>query len=94
MGNEYGSAVGQSIRTGAKQKNYQGVPLYVAVVRDGCKLIHYLDRESGEEFYDLKSDPEELKNLIKDPAQSAKIAELRTVLVAECKRTEAPFEIQ
>jgi arylsulfatase A-like enzyme len=69
-------------------------PAYVAVVQDGFKFIHYLLREHGEELYDLGADPDELRNLIADPAQSERINKLRAALVAECKRTEAPFELQ
>jgi len=91
MGNEYGATVTHTIVTGGTQDNYQGVPLYTAVVRDSFKLIHYLDRASGEEFYDLKHDPEELKNLIHDPAQADRILALRKEMKAELMRTEAGF---
>ena len=91
MGNEYGSTTTRTIATGAKQKNYQNVPLYAAVVRDGFKLIRYLAYESCEEFYDLKKDPEELKNLIADPAHAERIAALRTEMKSELTRTEAGF---
>ncbi len=91
MGNEYGSETTRTITTGRAQKNYQNVPLYTAVVRDGFKLIHYLAYESGEEFYDLKKDPEELHNAITDPAHAARIAALRTEMKAELARTEAGF---
>ena len=49
---------------------------------------------AGEELYDLDADPAELNNLIRDPAQSARIEKLRAALIAECKRTDAPFELQ
>jgi hypothetical protein len=60
-------------------------------VQDKFKFIHYLDGKSGEELYDLKNDPEELKNLISDPAHTERIAKLREVMKAELKRTEAGF---
>ncbi len=91
MGNQYGAEATQTILTGAAQKNYQGVPLYTAVVRDGFKLIAYLDRVSGEELYHLESDPEELKNLIHDPAHRECAGRLRAALRAELQRTEAGF---
>ena len=91
MGNEYGSDTTRTIATGTMQKNYENVPLYTAVVLDGFKLIHYLAYTSGEEFYDLKNDPDELKNLIADPAHAERIATLRTEMKAELTRTEAGF---
>ena len=91
MGNEYGSKVSQTILTQGKQDNYQGVPLYAAVVQDQFKLVHYLDGQSGEELYDLKSDPEELRNLIGDAAHAGRIVKLREAMKAELARTEAGF---
>ncbi len=93
MGNEYGAAAGRSIAAGRQQDNFQGVPLYTAIIRDRFKLIHYLDRKSGEELYDLRADPEELRNLIADPAHKERITKLRATLAAECQRTDAPFEV-
>jgi arylsulfatase A-like enzyme len=43
--------------------------------RGDSKLIRYYD--GSEEFYDLKSDPNEFKNLIDDKAHTATITELR-----------------
>jgi arylsulfatase A-like enzyme len=91
MGNQYGSTAVETVRTHRKQENYQGVPMYTAVVQNGWKLIHYLDGESGEELYDLKNDPEELKNLIKDPSHAEQARRLREALKAELKHAEAPF---
>ncbi|MDB6003086.1 MAG: Sulfatase [Prosthecobacter sp.] len=91
MGNEYGAKVSQTILTGAKQANHQGVPLYSALVQDQFKLIHYLDGKSGEELYDLKNDPEELKNLINETSHTARITQLRAAMKAELKRTESAF---
>ena len=94
MGQRYGKDV-KAIFDGVPDKGGdKNFPAYVAVVQDGFKFIHYLLREHGEELYDLGADAEELKNLIRDPAQSAKIEKLRATLAAECKRTEAPFELQ
>jgi arylsulfatase A-like enzyme len=91
MGNEYGAKVSQTILTGATQANFQGVPLYSALVQDHFKLVHYLDGRSGEELYDLNADPEELNNLISDPTHAERIAKLREAMKAELKRTEAGF---
>lgn len=91
MGNEYGSTTTETIRLRRKQDHYQGVPMYTAVIQDSFKLIHYLDGESGEELYDLKNDPEELKNLIQEPGHAERIRRLRAAMKAELERTEAGF---
>ena len=50
-----------------------------------------IEKRPGEELYDLKNDPEELKNLIHDAAQTERITQLRTAMKAELKRTQAGF---
>ena len=93
MGQRYGKDV-KGILAGEKDKGGdKNFPAYVAVVQEGFKFVHYLLREHGEELYDLGADAAELHNLIGDPAHSARIEKLRAALVAECKRTEAPFEL-
>jgi arylsulfatase A-like enzyme len=91
MGNEYGSTTTETIRLRRPQDHYQGVPMYTALVQDGFKLIHYLDGESGEEFYDLKNDPEELRNVITASEHAKRLTQMREALQAELKRTEAGF---
>lgn len=91
MGNEYGSKVTQTILSGAKQDSNHGVPLYSALVQDKFKFVYYLDGRSGEELYDLKNDPEELKNLISDPQHAGRVTKLRDAMTAELKRTGAGF---
>lgn len=44
------------------------------------KLIHYWKKDAWE-FFDLVRDPTEQRNLINDPAQAAKIAELKAEIV-------------
>jgi arylsulfatase A-like enzyme len=94
MGQRYGKDVKGILDGATDQGGDKNFPAYVAVVQDGFKFIHYLRPEHGEELYDLGADPEELKNLIGAPTQSVRIAKLRATLIAECKRTEAPFELQ
>jgi arylsulfatase A-like enzyme len=94
MGQRYGRDVLDILKGIPDKGGDKEFPAYVAVVQDGFKFIHYLLRQHGEELYDLGADPEELKNLIAAPAQKERIAKLRATLVAECKRTEAPFELQ
>ena len=44
-----------------------------------------------EEFYDLKNDPDCLRNLIGNPAHAERIKSLQAKLVAQMKRTEDPM---
>jgi arylsulfatase A-like enzyme len=61
------------------------IPPSLAVVTADYKYITYPELESGfEEFYDLKGDPLEKRNLINDPAQQETIRQFRTRL-AELK---------
>lgn len=92
MGSEYGSVARQAVLKGEEQARNKDFPRYVAVVHKGWKLIGYLDGKSGEELYDLKSDPEELKNLASAPENAGKLKEMRAVLRSELTRTEAGFE--
>jgi len=94
MGQRYGKDVKGILEGATDQGGDKNFPAYVAIVCDGFKFIHYLQRQHGEELYDLAADAAELKNLISDPAHSARIETLRAALIAECKRTEAPFEIE
>ncbi len=53
------------------------------------KYNHYLGY--GEELYDLKSDPGEMKNLAKDAAAAKPLADLRQTLASHLKRIDDPF---
>jgi len=59
---------------------------YQAVRTDRWKYIRYRELPGADEFYDLQSDPYELKNLFSDPAhradQAAMQAELQRLLAA------------
>ncbi|MBL9115880.1 MAG: sulfatase-like hydrolase/transferase [Verrucomicrobiaceae bacterium] len=82
---------GADARTAAEArsgKTDNQVPRYAAVVLGGWKYIHYLDTQSGEELYDLKTDPDELNNLAANPEHKAKLTSLRTAMESELQRTE------
>lgn len=69
----------------------QGVPWWV-MLRDGSfKYIRYLIPGEVEELYDLKADPDELRNLAAEPAQAARLERLRARTIEELRRTEAGF---
>jgi arylsulfatase A-like enzyme len=88
-GRTYGSDT-VTIPPGEKSR-WSGVPWYV-FLRDGrYKYIRTLEADEIEELYDLESDPEELVNLAYDETHRARLLEFRRRLVAELKRTGAPF---
>ncbi len=51
------------------------------------KYIHRL--KGGHELYDLKSDPQELKNLVDDPSCQEVLSDLRTRLISRLMEAEA-----
>jgi arylsulfatase A-like enzyme len=53
---------------------------YKAVRNERWKYIHYLELSDMDELYDLKNDPYELKNLIKAPAASKALDEMKREL--------------
>jgi arylsulfatase A-like enzyme len=92
-GEHYGSDVSKILKEKPKEAIYQRVPWYTSVVVDGWKLIHYLQPGVGDELYDLKNDPEELKNLHGKPEVNTQQKRLTEAMRAELKRTHAPEPI-
>jgi N-acetylglucosamine-6-sulfatase len=62
------------------EKQYPNIPTYHAVRDQRWKYIRYDEWPGMDELYDLKSDPYELKNLFKEPAQAGKVAEMKKEL--------------
>jgi len=58
-----------------------GVKKHYGLRTDRYKLIHFYNDIDAWELYDLKSDPNELHNLINDPAQAENIKALKKKLV-------------
>jgi hypothetical protein len=62
--------------------------------RNDPKWKPYFDHAYGlrprEEFYDLKADPDQMKNLAADPAYQQQVAKLRNRLMAELERSGDP----
>jgi N-acetylglucosamine-6-sulfatase len=74
------------------EKQFPYTPNVRGVRTDDWKYIHYPHGDGGpdrhlSELYDLRSDPQELHNLIKDPAQAGRIAELQGELARLLKET-------
>jgi N-acetylglucosamine-6-sulfatase len=63
---------------------------YTALRTDRWKLVHYKELQGADELYDLRSDPNELKNLATDPASATTLAEMTDRLkVAEVAASPA-----
>ena len=62
------------------EKGFGATPHY-GVRTDRYKLIHFYDVVDSWEFYDLETDPNEMKNLYTDPGYEQKIKELKAKLI-------------
>ncbi len=71
-----------------REKMYPRTPTWQAVRTSDWKLIHYTDVQDMDELYDLKDDPYEMKNLIKDPKAGVKYAELKKELARLLAETQ------
>jgi arylsulfatase A-like enzyme len=91
MGQSYGGDTAKVLKDDPDQAVHSNVPWYVVIRKGPYKYIRYLTPGEIEELYDLKSDPEELTNLAGRPEQAKRLVELRADLVAELRRTDAPF---
>ncbi len=87
-GDQYGKPAREVVEETPEKAEYHRVPWYSAVVQGGWKLIHYWKPGVGDELYDLKNDPEELRNQIAEPAQAQRIEALRAALKADLQRTD------
>lgn len=62
------------------EKVVPAAPAWKAVRTDRWKYIHYPDLEGMDELYDLEKDPNEIENLIAEPASQPVLSELRSEL--------------
>jgi len=69
------------------QEGQNRTPDWQAVRTDRWKYIHYPTLEGMDEFYDLKADRYELKNLIKDPAAQSALNQMQAELAKLLKET-------
>ena len=84
------------------EKQFPYTPNVRGVRTDDWKYIHYPHGDGGPdrhlaELYDLRSDPQELRNLIKEPAHAGRIAELqgelaRLLKAAGVEKDEMPLD--
>ncbi|RFC47470.1 MAG: N-acetylglucosamine-6-sulfatase [Verrucomicrobia bacterium] len=85
-GKAYGSDVAKTVRETPEDAVHHHVPWYVAINDGRWKYIRYL-HGGEEELYDLREDPEELRNLRGD--RSAELERLRGLMKEELRRTGA-----
>jgi len=71
------------------ERGFPRAPTWQAARTDRWKFIHYTELEDMDEFYDLKADPFEMKNLIKDEAAQTALKEMKTELAWLLKETDA-----
>jgi arylsulfatase A-like enzyme len=90
-GHHYGSDVAKVLKEDPTHAVHNHVPWYVVLRQGPYKYIRYLTPGELEELYDLAADPEELTNLAQQLERAGLLAELRTALAGELRRTEAEF---
>jgi N-sulfoglucosamine sulfohydrolase len=74
-------------------------PTWQGILKRGEKMLGLRSREAfehrpKEELYDLTSDPNELKNLVSDPASEKVLADLRARLKEWQKKTQDPWLVK
>ena len=67
--------------------NFPHTPTMFALRREDFKLIQYHGIWDTDELYDLKNDPREKKNLIRDPGRRELVAQMRTELHSTLKNS-------
>ncbi len=82
---------GEETSAGRSPANFQGVPWWVFLRQGKYKYIRTLVENEIEELYDLEADPDELHNLAASAGSGKLLREFRGRLVAELRRTGAPF---
>lgn len=87
-GDQYGKQARETVEKTPEMAEYHDVPWYSVVVKDGWKFVHYWKPDVGDELYDLKGDPEELRNRIGEASELARLAALRAALRADLARTD------
>jgi arylsulfatase A-like enzyme len=88
MGRMYGSDT-DVVPTDPGDLYLNGVPWWISLAKGHHKYIRTLVDGEIEELYDLKADPEELKNLALKPEFKKKLSRFRKATIAELRRTGA-----
>ena len=61
------------------------MPTQLALRAPAAKLVVYPGRPEWTQLFDLGSDPDEIRNLARDPARAAQLEELRALLLREAR---------
>lgn len=69
------------------ERNFPHTPTQHALRTDQYKYIHYHGIWDSDELYDLKADPLETRNLVRDPAHKATVADLNRRLFDRLEET-------
>lgn len=78
-----------TLKMPAKGERRNGVPWWISLCQGQYKYIRTLEEGEIEELYDLKNDPEELKNLAQDTKHANRLKQFREATLAELRRTGA-----
>jgi N-acetylglucosamine-6-sulfatase len=70
------------------EQNYPNIPTWHAVRTPQWKYVHYDELEGMDELYDLKNDPYEMKNVIKDEANAKQLEALKAELAKLLEQTK------
>jgi arylsulfatase A-like enzyme len=91
MGDRFGSDTTNIVTTAPSKAIHNEVPWYIALRTDEWKYVRYLTPGETEELYDLRTDPDELRNLADEPAQRDRLRTLRRQTIDHARRTGAGF---
>ncbi|MDB6121627.1 MAG: sulfatase [Pedosphaera sp.] len=69
------------------EQYYTRTPTWQAVRTDQWKYIHYTELDGMDELYNLKADPYEMKNLIKEESSKATLGDMKAELAKLLKQT-------
>jgi N-acetylglucosamine-6-sulfatase len=73
------------------EKNFPQTPTIHALRGDQFKYIHYYGIWDSDELYDLKSDPQETKNLVRDPQHKQIATRLNKELFEQLTATDGMY---
>jgi N-acetylglucosamine-6-sulfatase len=66
----------------------EAIQTWQAVRTERWKYVHYPEKNSKDELYDLKADPYEMKNLLDDPASQEALRQLQDELKRQLEATK------
>ncbi|MDI3318360.1 sulfatase family protein [Pinibacter soli] len=73
------------------ERNYPQTPTIHALRGDRYKYIHYTGIWDTDELYDLQNDPQEAKNLIRDPAYKEVVKQMNKDMFDELKKRDGMY---